>query len=647
QAEITFTPKHVITKNSRIRVDFEYSDRNYNRSVFHLSHYQTLNRAKIYGNFYNEGDNPNNPFTLQLNQQQRELLASIGDSLNKAVTSGADTVEFSRNQVLYIRKDSIVDGIAYSIYQYSTDSTQTVYSVSFTEVGQGRGDYVQENTTVNGRVFRWVAPVNGVPQGRYAPVRVLPAPLKKQMLTLGGSYQVDAYSQVFLEGAASQLDINRFSDIDSEDDNGQAFRVGYTVENRPLEFLQTYRLNSSMSYEYNDANFNPIDRYRDIEFDRDWSLPNTNTKVSDNIFNFSVGAVQNAQNAVNYRISRRYRAGEVEGMQHWLSANKQLGRVELISNFFLLNSTRETSESDWVRGEIGARYPLKWVVPGYTYRFDKNKVTQLNTDSVIGSAMYFDEHVFFVESNDSSRTKFRLDYSYREDLRPFEGELANREVAQTYNASVNTRLGQNHLITGLFTFRDLNSTDSADVTNVMTQLDWSADLLDEHLRSELSYSIATGREVKREFVFVETPAGEGTHYWEDLNRDNVQDLNEFFEAQTVDQRRYIKLFLPTDEYVKAFTNRFTYRLNASMPRNWRAKRGVLQFLSRFSSLTFLSVDKKTTDNDLLSRFNPFSQDFEDQFLISLGQSVRQTVYYNRSNPKYGLELSALQNQQKF
>ena len=46
-AEVTFTPRHLITRNSRIRIDFEYSDLNYARSLFALSHYQQLGRLSV------------------------------------------------------------------------------------------------------------------------------------------------------------------------------------------------------------------------------------------------------------------------------------------------------------------------------------------------------------------------------------------------------------------------------------------------------------------------------------------------------------------------------------------------------------------------------------------------------------------------
>ena len=646
QAEITFTPRNIITKNSRIRVDYEYSDRNYSRSIFHLSHYQTLNKFRLSANYYNESDNPNNPLYLDLDQSQKLLLASIGDNLSQAIVPGGDSVRFTRNQVLYAKVDTVYDQQPYTIYVYSSDSTEANFSVNFTDMGAGRGDYILETSSVNGRVFRWVPPLDGVPQGRYVPLRILPTPTKKQMITVGGSYEIDQKSSIFFETAASANDLNRFSDLDAGDDAGRAVKLGYVIEDKKIGFLPKYKLRSSLTYEYTDQHFTPVDRYRDIEFDRDWSLDVTDNKVSDNIFDFSVGAEQDPYNLVNYRISRRYRQSEVDGVQHWVNLNQKIRSLEIRSALFLMNSTRQKTQSDWARGEIGLQLPALKVVPGYQYRFDKNKLSQLGQDSVIGSAMYFDEHVVFVQSNDSARTKFRVDYSYRADQRPEQGELQLRETAHTYNGNLITRLGKSNDLSILLTYRDLHSRDTINEATLLAKADWNGDFFDRHLRSELSYTIATGREVRREYVFVQVPDGEGTHWWEDLNNDRVQDLNEFFEVQEPDRRLYIKLFLPTDEYIKAYTNRFTYRLNSTMPRSWRNQAGFKDFASRFSTLTFAIIDRKSTDNKFISRINPLNGNLDDPFLLSLSRSLRNTVYYNRSNPKYGLELTTQNNLQK-
>ena len=645
QAEITFTTRHVITKNSRIKVDFEYSDLNYSRSIYHASHYQQLGKVQVYTNYYNESDNPNNLLHLDLRDDEKRLLAGIGDSLNMAVTSGAVQVPFDPAQVLYAQRDTLVNGIPESIYVFSGNPDSALYNVRFSEVGMNRGNYVAASNAVNGRVYRWVAPLNGVPQGNYAPVRILPTPRKKQLITLGGNYELQKGVNFFVEGAASQNDLNRFSKLDAMDDNGAAMRVGYAVQDRALSFLGKYRLNSTLNYEYTDVNFEPIDRYRPIEFDRDWSLDNLQRKAEDHIFNLSVGAVRDPQNLVNYRLSRRYREQQVNGVQHYLDANRQFGKLELRNSFFMLHSDQADRESEWYRGDLGARYKLGKVEPGYVYRFDKNKLTALGTDSVTGSAMYFDEHVVFVESRDTASTRFRVDYSYRTDLRPTAaGEMGAPEVGQTYNAMLQRRYGRDSDIALQGTYRTLKLDQGLDEETVQSRVDWNTSFLDGSFRSEMSYAVGTGRELKRIFIFRETLPGQGTHYLRDGG--NPNDLNDYLEAQTVDQRRYIKVFLPTDEYINAYTNRFTYRLNSNVPRNWRSAEGFKGFMAKFSALTFVSIDKKTTDNDVMNRFNPFSEDFEDEFLISLIKSLRNTLYFNRSNPKYGLEYTLQQNQQK-
>ncbi|WP_299819155.1 hypothetical protein [uncultured Pontibacter sp.] len=647
QAEITFTTRHVITRNTRIRVDFEYSDQNYSRGIYTANHYQSLGKLKLYGNYYNESDNPNNLINLDLQDEQKRLLASIGDSLNLAVTPGADSVAFDPSQVLYMRRDTLYNGgqSMATVYVYSTNPATAYYNVRFTEVGLNQGDYVVSSDAVNGRVYRWVAPVNGVPAGNYAPVRVLPTPRKKQLMTFGGSYEIQKGISVFAEGAASENDLNRFSDLDADDDKGKAIRVGYTVQEKQVELLGKYKLNSTLNYEYTDKNFSPIDRYRPIEFDRDWSLQLNADQAEDHILNFSVGAVQDAANFFNYRISRRHREEQLDGVQHYLDAWKKLGRLELRNNFFILNSEQGERASEWYRGDVGVKYNTGKFAPGYVYRFDKNRLIALGTDSVTGSAMYFEEHQVYVETADSARSRFRVDYSHRKDLRPTgNGDLGLPEIGQTYNAILQTILGPESDLAVQATYRKLEHEIAKDEETVQSRIDWNAGFLDGSFRSEMTYAVGTGRELKRVFIFRETLPGQGTHYLRDGG--NPNDLNDYLEAQAVDQQRYIKIFLPTDEYINAYTNRFTYRLNTNTPRSWRSQKGIKGLASKFSMLSFVSIDKKTTDSDLGNRFNPFSEDFEDEFLISMAKSLRNTLYYNRSNPQYGVEYTVQQNQQK-
>ncbi len=662
-AEVTFTPRHLITRNSRIKIDFEYSDLNYSRSLYALSHYQQIGKLALHANYYQEADNPDNAANLELSAADR-LRLRAGGNVAAVDAPGADSAAFNRTIVQYHRDVVLPPGatqpVAVFTYVGATtpiDSVRGVYSVRFTDLGQGNGDYVASTTylAANGRVYEYVAPIGGVRQGRYQPVRRLPTPQLKQLVSGGASYEVARGATVFVDVAQSRLDRNRFS---PESDRGGALHVGYVVQDRHLNLpgLRDYRVRSTLDYEYTAPRFAPIDRYRDVEFDRNWSTASTvqgndvgGVPRPDQVLNFSVGLAKNINNGFSYRLSRRYRPGEVNGLQHWLDGAQKIGGLELRGSLFLLNSDAGRFHSTWARGEGTARFVGGALVPGYAYRFDKNRVALPTGDSV-RTANYFDEHNFFLQSRDSARTKFRLDYSYRRDQGPTPDQqaLAARSTAQTWQGSLAARPGKTQDLRVIATYRSLAQRDSAISRTVLGKVDYNVGLLQNQVRSELSYSVATGREPRRDYSFLAVPAGQGTHYYEDVNHNGIQEKNEFFEAQTPDAqyRTYIKVYLPTADYLTAFTNRLSYRLTTAAPRGWREAGGWRSGAARFATLTSITVDRRTTNPNLGQRLSPFGYGTQDDQLLAYNQLLRNTLYFNRSNPIFGAELTVQQTQQK-
>ncbi|HEX8504717.1 MAG TPA: hypothetical protein VF630_05075, partial [Hymenobacter sp.] len=241
--------------------------------------------------------------------------------------------------------------------------------------------------------------------------------------------------------------------------------------------------------------------------------------------------------------------------------------------------------------------------------------------------------------------------SYRRDQtpNPEQTALQRRGTAQTWQGTLASRLGKTQDLRLLATYRDLDSLGLARNRTVLGQVFYNASLLQNQIRSEFTYSVATGRELKRDYSFLAVPAGQGTHYYGgDAEGDGQQDKDEFFEAQTPDAqfRTYIKVYLPTSDYITAFTNRLGYRLTTAAPRGWREAGGWRAVASRFATLTSITVDRRTTDPRLLSRLSPFSYDKEDPQLLAFNQLVRNTLYFNRSNPIFGSEFTVQQTQQK-
>ena len=67
----------------------------------------------------------------------------------------------------WIQQVRILAHLYNDVFVFTTNPDEAVFQVSFTQVGFGQGDYVRVNTTINGQVYEWREPVNGIPQGRF------------------------------------------------------------------------------------------------------------------------------------------------------------------------------------------------------------------------------------------------------------------------------------------------------------------------------------------------------------------------------------------------------------------------------------------------------------------------------------------------
>ncbi|MFC4870143.1 hypothetical protein [Negadavirga shengliensis] len=651
QGEITFTPNVIITRYSRVRVDFEYAERNFSRSILAANHIQENDRVTFYVNYYREKDDRNRPLFMELSARDKQLLASVGDDLQAAAVPRIDSIPFDPNRILYKKATEMDEsGKLYEYFEYSQDPEKAFYSLSFTEVGAGNGNYRRKQQLANGVVYEYVHPINGNPQGNFSIKSPLPAPNKKQMVTAGTQIKLSNFEKIYTEVALSDQDDNLFSDLDNNDNKGYALKSGILSENRKLKGLQGYQLNSRVEIEYNSANFSFIDRFRYIEFDRDWNLDATDLedRQSEKLANASVEIAKDRHNMMAYGVHFRNRGTVLTGVQQTAKYNQQLAsRVYVENDIFSLNSRIKNLDSKWWRYTGEMRYQSKLLVPGYRLSLDRNAVVDAESDSVVSTAMNFLEHRFFIRTNDTLDYTFFADASWREDQFPVNGQLLPDTKAFTTNYGLSGRFGP-HQVKGTFTYRKLSHIhrELPEESTVMGKIDYHSSLADNNIRKEFSYALGNGRELRREFVFLPVPTGEGTHTWRDDNGDGVQQLNEFYPAVNPEEKNYIKVFMPTDDYIQAYTTLFNYRLNAKFPDQWRKEKGWRKWFSRFSNNTGWNVEKKITAGDFFSRVSPLAGGIANEDLISVRQTFRSSLFFNRSSPKFGFDLSMFNSQHK-
>jgi hypothetical protein len=127
--------------------------------------------------------------------------------------------------------------------------------------------------------------------------------------------------------------------------------------------------------------------------------------------------------------------------------------------------------------------------------------------------------------------------------------------------------------------------------------------------------------------------------WKDYNKNGIKELNEFEMAAFAYEANFIKVWVPTNHYINAYTNQFTQVITLSPYAVWQNKGGIKKFISRFSNQTSYRTDRKTSNHRVEIAYNPFLSDTEDSTLVTLNSSLRNTVFFNQSNPVWGMDVT--------
>ena len=638
--EVTFSNTVVITRFTRIRIDFEYADQFYGRSNITFNQQFQSDKVNVYLNYYREKDNPNTTLGFSLQQDDLNQLANAGDLNNGGVISGIDSVRFTENNLMYEKRDTIdLDGNQQVVYVYSTDAEKAHFDVSFTEVGQGNGDYIFYQSQANGKLYRWVSRQNGVKQGNYDPIIRLPTPNKKEMYVAGSFVKVSPYEKVYQETAISNTDRNLFSGIDDNDNIGVGFKGGISSD-RPVSFLKGYRFRSHLTYEYDQKDFNAIDRFRTIEFDRNWNYDVFADSInrSDQIVDFDARLERDGNNAFHYHLAHRNRQEVVNGIQQSLALKKEIGVIKLSSENFMMGNEIGEVSSQWIRSVNDVSINTGWLNPGYQFSIDQN--SSMMGDSIFSTLMHYHSHNLYLKTSDTARTQFGFDYEKRYDQLPADGVLGDYTEADEFKVGVSTSIGEVHKIKANLNYRIVeDKLLNERSNNLLGKLDWVANYFDGLVKRHMTFSTANTRELKREFVFISVPTGEGTHTWRDENGDGIKDLNEFYEAFNFDERNYIKLFSPSDDYLQAYQTTYLHTVDVRLPYKWRNGDSFLSVLSRFSFNANIRVNFKTTSDNLFRRVIPVFLKLESSHYLFARSQQRFTLFYNRNAPGFGFDLS--------
>jgi hypothetical protein len=643
-AEITFTAKQLINKDKRIAVEYQYTDANYVRTLAQTSTGLESEKMKVFFNFYSEQDARNQPLQQDLSDEDRALLESVGDNTNEALAPSFTRVdEFSNDQVLY----TLVDSLGYdSVFVRAGEDADNFFRVNFSEVGQGNGDYIQDGFDATGRIFVWLAPDTLSSgeirrRGNYAPVRLLIAPRRNQMLMTGIDYSFSKKTSAYLEAGFSNTDFNTFSSIGNEDNYSHGLLAKVEHE-QPLSNKEDgYKLRGNITFESLGNNFQPIEPYRSVEFNRNWNLTPEILLENQNILTGGLSLEQNKDFRIKYALNRFTAGNLYEGIKNDLNADIKKEGFELWFRGSILE-TEGTEKTNFTRHRSKVEKSM-WVTKlGFSDEREDNRRFISGTDSLSSVAYKFYDWQFYFTNLDSAKIEYKIFYRERRDFAERSNSLNESTDATHYGAEFGLVNNPRNQLRGTISNRvlrivDPELTEQAPESTLLGRLEHNLRLPKNLVTSNLYYEIGSGLERRQEFVYLFDPTGQGPYTWIDYNENNIRELNEFELARPEDGDRYIRVFTPTDNYERAFSNQYSHSLNINPAAALANREGFLKGLSRFSNQTAFRVQRRTREEEGANRFNPFVFSIGDSALISQSSSIRNTLFYNRTSSKFGVD----------
>lgn len=650
-AEITFTANRIITQYSRIVVEFQYSDKNYARSVMQASTGFEKNKWKVDLNMYSEQDAKNQPLQQELDDEQKQFLGTVGDSIQEALYYSIDSVPFENDRVLYKKIDTLVGSVLYdSVFVYSTNPDSAFYSLAFSLVGNNNGNYIQVNSTANGKVYQWVAPVSGIPQGNYEPVILLVTPKKRQLFTLGGEYNFSKLSKLYVEGAVSNYDANTFSKISNGDNAGYGFKL---ISDNAIPFSKeknAWRILGGGKFEYITKQFKEIERYRSVEFYRDWSVRNIEFVDDQQWMEAYTGFEKPQEFLLKYTLATFLSGNIYNGLRHQANASFSKSGFNLKANgSYLETNGLALSKTTFYKHNALLSKDISWLQIGVTEEEESNTLQLNSNQAVSNNSFNYFLWKAYLKTQDSLQNGFSVSYQQREDKAPLNNELIKSTLGEDVEVGFKVNQFKWQKLSGNATYRRVSVLDSAFVNlkpedNVVGKINYGLNLIKGTITSNTYYEVGSGLELKKEFVFIEVNPGQGYYQWIDYNDNGIKELNEFELAAFQDQANYIKVYVPTSEYVKTYTNQFNQVVFIKPDVVWSNKKGIRKFVSLFSNKLAFQTNRKTgLEKD---RYNPFILNIDDSALVSQSSGIQNTFYFNRISSKYGAEIDYYNNSNK-
>jgi hypothetical protein len=633
--EVIFTSLFPITSEMRINVEYQYTDRNYTRLITYAGATHETKKWNIGGFLYSENDVKNQPLQQNLSQEQIAVLQNAGDDLTLMNASSAYLDSYSENKILY--KKVFISGV--EVFEYSNNPDDELYNVRFSLVGNNQGNYILINNQAIGKIYEYIEPIAGIPQGNYEPIVRLIAPTKIQIATILGGFNPSEKTKVDFEIGISNNDQNLYSSLNDDNNNGIAGKIN--TKQRILNKKTV--IDGFANFQFIQQDFKTIERLFTIEFNRDWNLTspigNQRLLISGLDFNF------NKKGFAKYQLEKLDFSENFSGTKHSLFANYKHKNIHFFNQSSAMKSDGSFSNTNFIRNQTKAKYNFKknWIGGNFNYENNLEQLAASNEFSALSQK--FSEYGAFIGRGDSTKVFIELGYLQRQNDSLQNGIIQRVNHSNSYYLNSQLIKTEKSNLSVFIKYRTLKfeNTNQKDQPSLNSRIIYNDRFWDQIIQLSTIYENSSGTIAQQEFTYLEVEAGQGVYTWNDYNDNGIQELQEFEIAPFPDLAKYVRVFLPNQIFLQTHQNKFSQSLTLNL-NQWQNKKGFKKFMSKFYNQTSYLIDRKINRNTTGFDLNPFSNSNEN--LVGLNSSFRNSLFYNRGKQNHSITYNFLTNDAK-
>lgn len=279
----------------------------------------------------------------------------------------------------------------------------------------------------------------------------------------------------------------------------------------------------------------------------------------------------------------------------------------------------------------------------------ENTVSRFNAnDSITPGSFAFSTFQLYTQSDPTQLNKWGIKYFTRSDDLPYDKQMLQKDHSNNLNINGEWMSNEQHQVRFNATYRKLNVANNLVTTlsdeSMLGRLEYFADVWKGAITGNTLYELGGGQEPRRDFTYIEVPVGQGEYTWIDFNKDDIQQLNEFEVAKFRDQAKFLRIFTPTNEFIRSNNLQFNYNLvfNPSIALDGDGNSMMKALLKRLYLQSSLQVSQKqlASGERIL---NPFKGMIQDTSLITFDQIQSHSASFNKFSQIGGIDLNFLQS----